>query len=180
MALGCTALAGVMLYQHPNWIEEAVDNVTGHVPTLAPGPEITATLPTIRQSLGARLVMVLGTDPGRNEQWLIGYDVDPLYSGVLQPLVDTRWRTVSPMFTGDQNEMLVRILGGEILCTTLEGHGVPVVQLLDLTMVCAAGIPPGPQALLGYIAAGFGTPVNRAELTRVRTILRKYGEDWAR
>jgi hypothetical protein len=126
------------------------------------------------------MVIVIATDPSRNEQWLVGYDVDPAYQARVQDLADTRWKTVMPMFTGDQNEMLVRIMGGEIVCTTLENEVIPIAKLLELAVICASGIPPGPESLVGYVAAGFATPGDRRELTRVRTILRKYGEGWAR
>lgn len=179
LLLGVGVLAGVLLYQHPQWVEDAANTLTGHKAVLASPGEISHHLPELRRVLDARVVIVIGADPGRNEQWLVGYDIDQTYQEAIQPLVDTRWKTVMPMFTGDQNEMLARIMGGEILCTTLENEVIRVAKLLDLKMICATGIPPGPEALVGYIAAGFPTPGDRAELARVRTILRKYGEEWA-
>ena len=179
LALGAGALGGVLLYQHPQWVEDAANTLTGHVAVLANAGEITTELPGIRRALGARLVIVIAADPARNEQWLVGYDVDQAYADPLRALAESRWKTVMPMFTGEQNELLVRVMGGEIICTTLENEVIPIAKLLALTVICASGIPPGPEALVGYVAAGFATVVDRAELTRVRTILRKYGERWA-
>jgi hypothetical protein len=179
LALGAGGLFGALLWQHPQWVEDAANTITGHKPVMMSAAQISGALPRLRRVLDARVVIVIGADPGRNEQWLVAYDIDQSFQDRVQPLVDTRWKSVMPMFTGDQNEMLVRIMGGEILCTTLENEVIRVAKLLDLKMICATGIPPGPEALVGYIAAGFATPGDRAELTRVRTILRRYGEDWA-
>jgi len=179
LALGAGTLAGALLWRNPTWVEDVANTLTGHKAVLANAAEIAAELPRLRRILDARMVLVLAADPARNEQWLVGYDVDPAFQGRIQELVDNRWKTVMPMFTGDQNEMLVRIMGGEIICTTLENEVIRVAKLLELTLICASGIPPGPEALVGYVAAGFVSPGDRAEQTRVRTILRKYGEEWA-
>jgi hypothetical protein len=179
LLLGFAGLAGLMIYQHPEWIEIVGGRVGAKAePALVGIEQIQRELPELRQSLHAEIAAVFGTEVEKNEQWLMAYDVDPKLALLFEEHMHARWRYAHPLVSAESpwNPILVELLNGNHGCYPLADTYVQ--KIIPLTLVCAVGIPPGPGALVGWIALGFTTMPDRPEAMRIRTVLRNQADHW--
>lgn len=183
LTLGLGVVFGALVYQHPHWIERTAAHFVRRELTLADAERIRTELPGLRTALAARLVLVMQSRLAENTEWLAAFEVDPAYAAVAATLPDLSLGTVRPIFAGDANELMGRLVTGEAFCVVLDEAqqqaATPVVRALSLLTLCFGGIPPGPSALVGWILAGFERPLTPVELRRTRAVLLTYGEAWA-
>ena len=180
LALGSAGFVGVLVYQHPGWIERTLPPTKDEL-AVVPTAQLAVEVPGVRKQLAAPLLFVLGCNPARNETWLLAYDAAPDVRDAAAEVAETRWGTALPLFAGSYawNMMLVGILDGEVSCIPLgDDVGALIVRALHLVEICAAGLPPGPRGLVGLVVAGFTEPQNRPALLHIRTALRAAALRW--
>jgi hypothetical protein len=179
IVVGFAILGGVMLYQHPEWVEEVFHRESTEL-TMVPAEQIQGELPTVRREIEAEVVFVLGTVVARNQAWLIAYDAAPDVADTLKELAGTRATTNLPIFAESYtwNMALVAVLDGEVSCIPLGEVEAEVVKRTGIVEVCVSGIPPGPRGLIGLLVAGFREPRDRPARTHVRNALRSAALNW--
>jgi len=179
IVIGFTTLVGVMLYQHPHWIESLWQASHPQAPTLVARTQIEAEVETLRKGLGARWVAVAAAAPAKNMVHIIASACDGSYAAKLDELRAERWSLPVPMFGEDAtaNSVMVKVLSGETVCS--EGLTAAKIRAsFETTHACIAGIPPGTEDFLGFVIAGFIGELDKGEETRIRAVLRAKAEEW--
>lgn len=180
VVLGFALLGGVLLYQHPEWVGARV-LAPATRQTLVPTEQMTRALPTLRRELDAEVVFVLGAAPERNECWVLAYDASPDSAAVVEELAAARATTKLPLFAESPawNMGIIGVLDGTVPCIpTGELAETELVRRTGIVEVCLVGLPPGPEGLLGLLAAGFREPRNRPARTHVRNALQSAALQW--